>query len=819
MACTSVSQLDYEKLLANDQIYISSEANRLSEEDLILLSYPTLQNFENTILTNNFFELKKALFHLELNKAEKLGLGLLESLEKNNIYYYEVARIISRIYNLSYAELDKREKLINRIMILDWDSDFITQHKVLCTLIVKADSLHSKNENLFAMSVLCYALHLIEKSTFDHYKSEAEILHTLGSIQLNEIIPGSINAAVSNLENASEIYHSIGLVSQSNLSKINLANALSAQGNDLAMIEVINKIDEQNRKRSPLEKYYIAINKGFTEYLNSNHEQAIYYYRTGLSEIEEDCSRFKFDLSYYISESFLELNKLDSARHYLGLAKNFSNCGFYHENLVNFYTSDIEAKLISKESDISLNKKIDFLIKRRLSAEKIFPNKQEYHLGDFYVQNTFEILLLIYDTLNQKSIPSNLKILIPELFRETKKRELKRFLYESSKNDSSSVGISKIQNKINKSLYETSDMTDLDYSNIHYSWLYKHYSDFQTYREIEKSIPQTQSPPLNTTNQIIEFLSYKNNTAYYIWNGKDFFLDILQSEKLKKENEKLESIIHSKDEALIQADKISKSLNFDLLNEDMELVISTDNLTSNFPFDLLLPDNLPWSINPNYTIKKRELLDAKKSLIFSFSDSMTTQSHHEKEVTELVYGMEECNSINKLLTGSSIVSGIDFSKESILNMKPVDVLHISTHAYSNTQRRQDCYMLSRKENTMVSPIYSVEIKDSEIKAKFVCLGSCDTGLGGYISGEGVYSLSQSFLSSGSETVLKTLWKVDDQATKEFMVKFYERWLTGISVLDAQYEAKQYLRDSTEFSHPYYWAGFALEGNPHLYLSN
>ena len=51
-----------------------------------------------------------------------------------------------------------------------------------------------------------------------------------------------------------------------------------------------------------------------------------------------------------------------------------------------------------------------------------------------------------------------------------------------------------------------------------------------------------------------------------------------------------------------------------------------------------------------------------------------------------------------------------------------------------------------------------------------------------------------------------------------MVKFYESWLTGISVLDAQHEAKIYMRDSTEFTHPYYWAGFALEGNPNLYLS-
>ena len=87
-----------------------------------------------------------------------------------------------------------------------------------------------------------------------------------------------------------------------------------------------------------------------------------------------------------------------------------------------------------------------------------------------------------------------------------------------------------------------------------------------------------------------------------------------------------------------------------------------------------------------------------------------------------------------------------------------------------------------------------------------------------MAGAGTYSIARSFLHKGSEAVMKTLWDVDDQATKEFMIMFYTKWKDGLSCGEALRETKQVFKSSKNYSDPTYWAGFILEGNPNLYIS-
>ena len=100
---------------------------------------------------------------------------------------------------------------------------------------------------------------------------------------------------------------------------------------------------------------------------------------------------------------------------------------------------------------------------------------------------------------------------------------------------------------------------------------------------------------------------------------------------------------------------------------------------------------------------------------------------------------------------------------------------------------------------------------------FVNLIACDTGLGFQLDGNGTYSLSREFIRNGSKAVIKTLWKVDDKATYIFQTKLYEFWTEGCSLGEAIFDAQKYLKIHKSYSHPYYWAGFVLEGNPNLYL--
>jgi CHAT domain-containing protein len=98
----------------------------------------------------------------------------------------------------------------------------------------------------------------------------------------------------------------------------------------------------------------------------------------------------------------------------------------------------------------------------------------------------------------------------------------------------------------------------------------------------------------------------------------------------------------------------------------------------------------------------------------------------------------------------------------------------------------------------------------------VVLSACETGLG-KISHEGVFGLQRAFKIAGVQTIIMSLWKVDDKATKMFMSEFYKNWIgKKQSKREAFNNAKNTVRYAvSEFGDyiykdkPYYWAGFIM----------
>lgn len=94
------------------------------------------------------------------------------------------------------------------------------------------------------------------------------------------------------------------------------------------------------------------------------------------------------------------------------------------------------------------------------------------------------------------------------------------------------------------------------------------------------------------------------------------------------------------------------------------------------------------------------------------------------------------------------------------------------------------------------------------KTNLVVLSACDSGLGEILS-DGVFGLQRGFKLAGAKSLLMSLWKVDDQATSMLMKEFYKQYLSGKSKRQSLYLAQSVLRESEEFSDPYYWASFIL----------
>ncbi len=72
------------------------------------------------------------------------------------------------------------------------------------------------------------------------------------------------------------------------------------------------------------------------------------------------------------------------------------------------------------------------------------------------------------------------------------------------------------------------------------------------------------------------------------------------------------------------------------------------------------------------------------------------------------------------------------------------------------------------------------------------LSACQTGLG-RITGDGVFGLQRGFKKAGAHSLLMTLWKVDDVATRLLMTRFYGYLLQGVDKHDALRRAQHDLR--------------------------
>jgi len=95
--------------------------------------------------------------------------------------------------------------------------------------------------------------------------------------------------------------------------------------------------------------------------------------------------------------------------------------------------------------------------------------------------------------------------------------------------------------------------------------------------------------------------------------------------------------------------------------------------------------------------------------------------------------------------------------------------------------------------------------------KLVVLSACETGVGKVTNGDGVYGLRRSLVIAGAESLVMSMWQVDDFATKELMSGFYKRISEGKPRSSALREVQIQLLTNPKYAHPFYWAAFVPAG--------
>ncbi|WP_163996342.1 CHAT domain-containing tetratricopeptide repeat protein [Pyxidicoccus caerfyrddinensis] len=207
----------------------------------------------------------------------------------------------------------------------------------------------------------------------------------------------------------------------------------------------------------------------------------------------------------------------------------------------------------------------------------------------------------------------------------------------------------------------------------------------------------------------------------------------------------------------------------------------------------------------------------------------------EQPWTSLPGTRREAESVQRFFPDAQLFLGADATREQLLQLSAPGVLHIATHGFfldddarasGAVQLPPDPLMRSglvlpealaaptpagraRPRSTLL--VTAKELAGLDLwGTELVVLSACDTARGAARPGQGVQGLRRAFVTAGAETVVMSLWKINDETTHQLMEDYYRHLLAGRGRSAALRDAMLALRESRP--HPYYWAPFISLGS-------
>jgi CHAT domain-containing protein/tetratricopeptide (TPR) repeat protein len=287
------------------------------------------------------------------------------------------------------------------------------------------------------------------------------------------------------------------------------------------------------------------------------------------------------------------------------------------------------------------------------------------------------------------------------------------------------------------------------------------------------------------------------------------------------------------------------SFDFSYLTSGKDLLSHSQDTASSDSVVVLADPALGTPPAPSSSSSAQESAPAQRasSLEHLFSSLRAGLAHHPWQ--PLPGTRQEAETIQRLLPQAQLFLGPEATRQRLLQLAAPALLHIATHGFfledttpstgsralahvgssavgplapppPNPLLRSGLVLTDAHAQTPSAPeshslVTALELASLDLwGTQLVVLSACDTGRGDVKPGQGVYGLRRSLVIAGAETVVMSLWKVNDDSTRLLMEAYYRHLLAGMGRAVALRQAMRSLRQS--HPHPHHWAPFISLGS-------
>ncbi len=172
---------------------------------------------------------------------------------------------------------------------------------------------------------------------------------------------------------------------------------------------------------------------------------------------------------------------------------------------------------------------------------------------------------------------------------------------------------------------------------------------------------------------------------------------------------------------------------------------------------------------------------------------------------------KESRAITRRVKGASLFTGKEATETAVRSFgNQYRYIHFALHGTFDPKNPLGSGLLMAADDQNDGILTVGELYTLDMDADMVTLSACETALGKVANGDDVVGFTRGFLYAGADSIVSSLWKVDDKATSELMQKFY-RELVKNDRREALRKAQLHTKRNIN-KHPYYWAAFQLTGD-------